>query len=91
MAKKGMKRPQRTHTKERNVVPPVPEIKGSVNSLNEKTIPNISGTQSPAQKIFRSKAYMEEKPIYQAYPTIDTDLGRDNIENDITAADLQDT
>jgi hypothetical protein len=34
---------------------------------------------------------MEEKPISKAYPEIDTDLGRDNIENDITAADLQDT
>lgn len=38
-----------------------------------------------------SKPFMEEKPISEAYPTIDTDLGRDNIENDITAADLQDT
>ena len=91
MAKKGMKRPQRTHTKERNVVPPVPEIQGAVNSLNEKTIPNISGTQAPSQKIFRSASFKEEKPISKAYPEIDTDLGRDNIENDISAADLQDT
>ncbi len=91
MAKKGMKRPQRTRTKQRNVVPPVPEIQGAVNSLNEKTIPNISGTQAPTQKIFRTEAFMEEKPVSQAYPTIDTDLGRDNIENDITTADLQDT
>lgn len=91
MAKKGMKRPQRTHTKERNVVPPVPEIQGAVNSLNEKTIPNISGTQAPTQKVFHSEPFKEEKPISEAYPTIDTDLGRDNIENDITAADLQDT
>ncbi len=37
------------------------------------------------------KPFEEEKPISKAYPTIDTDLGRDNIENDITAADLQDT
>ena len=91
MAKKGMARPQRTHTKKRNVVPPVPEIKGAVNSLNEKTITNISGTQAPTQKIFRSEAFMEEKPISKVYPEINTDLGRDNIENDITAADLQDT
>ena len=91
MAKKGMKRPQRTHTKERNVVPPVPEIKGAVNSLNEKTIPNISGTQAPTQKVFREDFFKEEKSISKAYPEIDADLGRDNIENDITAADLQDT
>ena len=86
-----MARPQRTHTKKRNIVPPVPEIQGAVNSLNEKTIPNISGTQAPTQKIFRETTSKEEKPISKAYPTIDSDLGRDNIENDITAADLQDT
>lgn len=55
MAKKGMKRPDRTHTKPKNDVPPVPE-----------------------------------RPISAAYPVIDTDLGRDNVENDIPAADLQD-
>jgi len=38
-----------------------------------------------------SKPFKEEKPISEAYPTIDNDLGRDNIENDISAADLQDT
>ena len=91
MAKKGMKRPQRTHTKERNVVPPVPEIQGKAKTTNEKANPIISGTQAPSQKIFRSAPFMEEKPISKAYPEIDTDLGRDNIENDITAADLQDT
>lgn len=37
------------------------------------------------------KPFKEEKPISEAYPEIDNDLGRDNIENDITAADLQDT
>ncbi len=39
----------------------------------------------------KSTPFNEEKTISEAYPTIDTDLGRDNIENDITAADLQDT
>ena len=32
----------------------------------------------------------DEKPISKSYPVIDTDLARDNIENDIPAADLQD-
>lgn len=32
----------------------------------------------------------KEKPISPVYPVIDTDLARDNLENDITAADLQD-
>ena len=32
----------------------------------------------------------EEKPIPEVYPVIDSDLARDNIENDIPAADLED-
>lgn len=32
----------------------------------------------------------EEKPIPKVYPVIDNDLARDNIENDIPDADLQD-
>ncbi len=32
----------------------------------------------------------KERPISAVYPVIDTDLGRDNVENDLTAADLQD-
>lgn len=32
-----------------------------------------------------------ERPVAEdVYPAIDTDLGRDNVENDIPAADLQD-
>lgn len=32
----------------------------------------------------------DEDPISKAYPVIDTDLGRDNVENDIPDADLND-
>lgn len=32
----------------------------------------------------------KEKPISKMYPELDTDLARDNLENDIPAADLQD-
>lgn len=31
-----------------------------------------------------------ERPISSVYPVIDTDAARDNIENDLSAADLQD-
>lgn len=58
MAKKGMKRPQRTHVKPRNEVKPVPEI--------------------------------QDKAENDVYPVIDTDLGRDNVENDTPYADRQD-
>ena len=66
MAKKGMKRPDRTHTKPKNEVPPVPEIQG------------------------KAKQGKAEKPVSEAYGVIDTDLARDNYENDLPAADLQD-
>lgn len=36
------------------------------------------------------KPIKKERPISEVYPVIDTDLGRDNIENDIPAADLED-
>ena len=38
----------------------------------------------------KSSPKKEEKPISKAYPVIDTDLARDNIENDMPAEDLQD-
>lgn len=31
-----------------------------------------------------------DRPISDAYPVIDTDLARDNLENDLPYADLQD-
>ena len=41
-------------------------------------------------EIPHKKPYQEEKPIPNVYPVIDTDLARDNIENNIPAADLED-
>lgn len=32
----------------------------------------------------------KERPISSVYPVIDNDLARDNIENDLSSADLQD-
>ena len=45
---------------------------------------------SPSRKIYYQKPRKKERPISKAYPVIDTDLARDNIENDLTDADLQD-
>lgn len=42
-------------------------------------------------EILRPKPDQVEKPIpSKIYPNIDNDLARDNIENDIPAADLED-
>ena len=85
MAKKGMARPDWTHTQSRNDVSPVPVIQGKAKSGKKKANPIISGTSGAEQKVYHT-----EKPISKAYPVLDTDLARDNLENDIPAADLND-
>ena len=90
MAKKGMKRPQETHVKPHNKMPPVPELKGSAKH-GGKANPIIAGTASPSQKVFHAVPHSKkEKPVSSVYPVIDNDLARDNAENDLTATDLQD-
>lgn len=37
-----------------------------------------------------SNMHKKEREIPLVYPVIDNDLARDNIENDLTSADLQD-
>lgn len=90
LAKQGMKRPERTHTHKRNEQPPVPEIQGKAKHGNSHINSVIAGTQAPSLKVYHSMPHSKEKPISSAYPEIDNDLARDNLENDITAADLQD-
>ena len=85
MAKKGMARPDWTQLHPKNEVSPVPQIQGKAKSGKEKARPIISGTFGAQQKVYH------EKPIPQnAYGPIDNDLARDNLENDIPFADLQD-
>ncbi|MCH5320353.1 MAG: hypothetical protein J1E36_01220 [Eubacterium sp.] len=95
MAKKGMKRPERTHTKARNDAAAVPEIQGKAKHGNVRVRPIIAGTEAPSQKVYHMPSNAKaknksEKPISDAYSVIDNDLARDNLENDITDADLQD-
>lgn len=85
MAKQGMARPDWTQTKPKNVVPPVPEIQGKAKHTKKPARPIVSGTEGPEQKVFH-----KERPISNAYPVLDNDLARDNVENDIPAADLGD-
>lgn len=85
MAKKGMARPDWTHTKPQNEVSPVPEIQGKAKSGKKKANPIIAGTSGAEQKVYHT-----EKPISKAYRVVDTDLARDNMENDIPTADLED-
>ncbi len=90
MAKQGMKRPNRTHTKPRNEQAAIPEIQGKAKHGKEHVNPIIAGTESPSQKVYHTTPHAQEKPISKAYKEIDSDLARDNLENDIPDADLQD-
>lgn len=85
MAKKGMARPDWTHTNPRNDSSPVPEIQGKAKSGKKKANPIIAGTTGAEQKVYHT-----ERPISKAYRVMDNDLARDNVENDIPAADLED-
>jgi len=84
MAKKGMARPDWTETHPRNDVSPVPQIQGKAKNGKKKANPIIAGTSGAELKVWH------EKPISNAHGPIDNDLARDNLENDIPFADLQD-
>lgn len=93
MAKQGMKRANVTHTKPRNNEAAVAEIQGKAKHGNIRANPIIAGTKAPSLKVFHAEPVAQnkaDKPIPDAYPAIDSDLARDNLENDLTAADLQD-
>ena len=49
--------------------------------LEQRIIPPGDPLKCPRKK---------ERPVPRIYPVLDNDLARDNIENDIPAADLQD-
>lgn len=89
MAKQGMKRPEISSREQKNTQPPVPELQGRAKHTKKPARPVIAGTQSPSLKVYHSTPHAE-KPISPVYPVIDNDLARDNLENDIPAADLSD-
>ena len=85
MAKQGMSRPERTHTQPHNDAPPVPELQGKAKHTKKKANPIVAGTSGPTMLVYH------ERPIpVDAYPELDTDLARDNLENDLPAADRED-
>lgn len=83
MAKQGMKRPDWTKLHPKNKAF-VPQLQGKIRSGKKKAKPIIAETGGAELKVWH------EKPISQAHGIIDNDLARDNLENDIPFADLQD-
>ena len=84
MAKQGMARPDWTKLHPRNEVSPVPQIQGKAKSGKKKANPIIAETMGAEQKVYH------EKPVSDAYRTLDNDLAQENLENDMTMADMQD-
>lgn len=84
MSKQGMARPEWTHTRPHNSQSPVPEIQGKAKHGKQKANPIIPGTSGADLKVFHSK------PFPYTTSLLDTDLGRDNLTNDLPAADLED-
>lgn len=83
MAKKGMARPDWTKLHPKNEAF-VPQIQGKAKHGKKKARPIIAETGGAELKVWH------EKPISNAHGIIDNDLARDNLENDIPFADLQD-
>lgn len=83
MAKQGMARPDWTKLHPKNKAF-VPQLQGKFKSGKKKAKPIIAETGGAELKVWH------EKPISQAHGIIDNDLARDNLENDIPFADLQD-
>ncbi len=83
MAKQGMARPDWTKLHPKNKAF-VPGIQGKAKSGKAKAKPIVAQTEGASLKVWH------EKPISKAHGIIDNDLARDNLENDIPYADLQD-
>ena len=82
MAKKGMKRPDLVEKPGNQ--PIVPQIQGKAKSGKKKANPIIAETMGAQQKVWH------EPSISNAHGPLDNDLARDNLENDLPYAELQD-
>ena len=82
MAKQGMTHPDVSRGP-KNDVSPVPQLQGKAKTRKEKAKPILPETGGANQKVWH------ERPVSKAHGIIDTDLARDNLENDIPFADLQ--
>ncbi|MDD4688643.1 MAG: hypothetical protein PHE51_02720 [Eubacteriales bacterium] len=86
MAKKGMSRPNWTHTKPRNEQAAVPEIKGKAKHGKVKANPIIPGTEAPALKVYHVTPHSDKSEQELVY---DNDLAAENLLNDLSEADKQ--
>lgn len=85
MAKKGVDPSERSIRSQKQTTC-VPEMQGEVKYSKKSTRAIAAGAFDSGHRRFDG-----ERPIpADIYPVIDTDLARDNVENDIPTADLED-
>ena len=82
MAKQGMKRPDLEEKPKHE--PVVAQLQGKAKSGRKKANPIVAGTMGASQKVWH------ETPIPKTWGIVDNDLARENLEQDIPYADLQD-
>ena len=80
MAKQGTKRPDVTHKKPHNEPAPVPEI-----NEKAKATPFVSETEGNDRMVFHT----EHPSSQQVFSDMESDLAKANLENDLSATDLQ--
>lgn len=93
MAKQGMKHSDSSRESVNHEAFAVAEIQGKAKHGKKSVSPIIAGTHAPSLKVYHTTPHTKkqiEQPVSKVYPVIDNDLARDNLENDMTAADLQD-
>ena len=83
MAKKGMAQPDWTKPHPKNEAF-VPGIQGKAKSGKKQANPIIADTMGAELKVWH------EKPVTNAHGPLDNDLAKDNLENDLPWAELQD-
>lgn len=90
MAKRGMERFGQTDTHSEKAMDKFSQKQRKSEHSNIYANPIISDALFTTQKVYYAVPFKKEKPVSEFYPAIDNDLARDNIENDLTAADIQD-
>lgn len=78
MSKQGMKRPEITEGP-KNDQAPVPELQGKAKSTKAKAGPITKGTKP------------KDKSASRSYSIFDNEVAAENLLNDLSAADLQDS
>lgn len=83
MAKQGMARPDWTKQHPKNKAF-VPGLQGKIKTGKKKANPIVAETMGAQQRVWH------EPSVSNAHGPLDNDLAKDNLENHIPYADLQD-